>query len=328
MSAPHLPVDPSRPRLAGFVRAAVATGLLALIGWRVDASALRDVSWTAVAGAAVGASALLVGAQLLSSLRWQAVLHPARFPLLYLLRLYLVGQFFGIFLPTVIGGDAVRALALSRSGTAPSDAVSSVLLDRLLGLLALVAYLLVGLAFAGAAIGGLRDAVAWSGDTRFVIAAVAVGGAVGALLLLHLRCGAPLRRAAEAFVSMSRRAPRTWARWMVLSLAVQAIYLAVWLVLARGMDLRVPPSYFFFAVPVVSFAAMLPVTVSGLGVREGTWILLLAPFGIVPADAVAFSLLYFLCFGAVGALGGLWYAIAGTGWSGRAGMLSPRMPAR
>jgi uncharacterized membrane protein YbhN (UPF0104 family) len=57
---------------------------------------------------------------------------------------------------------------------------------------------------------------------------------------------------------------------------------------------------------------MLPVTFSGLGVREGAWLLILAPFGLSAADAVTFSLLYFLAFVGVGVIGGLVFVTRGT----------------
>ena len=52
---------------------------------------------------------------------------------------------------------------------------------------------------------------------------------------------------------------------------------------------------------------------SGLGVREGAWLLLLAPLGIPAAHAVAYGLLYFLCVMAVAGVGGLLFAVRGLG---------------
>jgi len=65
-------------------------------------------------------------------------------------------------------------------------------------------------------------------------------------------------------------------------------------------------------VPFVSLAAMLPITLSGLGVREGVWVLLLAPLGIAGANAIGFSLSYYAANGIVGILGGVVFAVLGT----------------
>jgi uncharacterized membrane protein YbhN (UPF0104 family) len=78
------------------------------------------------------------------------------------------------------------------------------------------------------------------------------------------------------------------------------------------MHLDLPAVFLIWAVPVVTLTALLPVTFSGLGLREGAWLLLLAGSGIPRADIVAFSLLYFVCNVLVGVLGGLLFVATGT----------------
>jgi branched-subunit amino acid transport protein len=88
---------------------------------------------------------------------------------------------------------------------------------------------------------------------------------------------------------------------------------AAWMTLGAGLRLPVGWGEMLVFVPFVSLAAMVPVTVAGIGVREGAWALLLAPYGVAAADAVAFSLLYFLAFCLVGAAGGVVFALQGMG---------------
>lgn len=57
------------------------------------------------------------------------------------------------------------------------------------------------------------------------------------------------------------------------------------------------------AVPVVTLGTMLPITLAGLGVREGIWLLLLGGSGVAPSRVVAMSIGYFGCALLVGAVG-------------------------
>ena len=58
---------------------------------------------------------------------------------------------------------------------------------------------------------------------------------------------------------------------------------------------------------------MVPVTIAGLGVREGVWALLVAPLGYAGASGVALGLLYLAAFSVVGGAGGVWLVVQGAG---------------
>jgi len=82
--------------------------------------------------------------------RWKALLdglglHPGFWRLL---KLYFVGGFFNTFLPSGFGGDVVRVIELAQ-GQATSAAIGTVLVDRLTGILSLLALGLMVLPFAG-----------------------------------------------------------------------------------------------------------------------------------------------------------------------------------
>ena len=60
-----------------------------------------------------------------------------------LLAFYFTGMFFNLFLPTIVGGDAVKAVLLARETGAPARATMSVFMERNLGLFALLSIALV-----------------------------------------------------------------------------------------------------------------------------------------------------------------------------------------
>lgn len=297
------------------VRILVGAALLGFVLSRVDTSSLTLRWGPGLLLGFAAAVALLVLAQLFSAMRWNVLLGHPEITWATLFRLYLIGNFFSLFLPTSIGGDAVRTTAASRGPATPAEVISSVLLDRLFGVAALATYLVAGAIASRTLFAGVVGAISWNA-APWVVAAGLVGLAVLAAAAWWLR-----RRFAKLHGALARAAllmrrcvssPGVSARALLLALVVQAIYIAVWSLLAASLGFDLPLALFLLAVPLVSLAAMAPVTFSGLGVREGAWVLLLAPFGISAADAVSFSLLFFLAFVAVGIIGGAVFVTAGT----------------
>ena len=72
-----------------------------------------------------------------------------------------------------------------------------------------------------------------------------------------------------------------------------------------GTDL--PVSFWFAAVPLVALAMVLPISIGGVGIREGGLAVLLAPYGVPPEKAVAIGLLWFLVTIVCGLVGGVMF---------------------
>src|SRR5687767_14097649 len=60
------------------------------------------------------------------------------------MRIFFISTFVGTFLPASVGGDAVRAYRLSKEGVVGVDAVASVLMDRLLGVVSILFVAIAG----------------------------------------------------------------------------------------------------------------------------------------------------------------------------------------
>lgn len=304
----------ARARRFFWLRAAAGAAIVVFLIYRVDVADFRAISVRGALLGSAGTVAAIVIAKWLSAVRLQALLLADTLSTWYLFRISMIGQFFSLFLPTAVGGDAVRAYALAAALEHPGEGVSGILLDRVLGFIALLGYLAVGVAITSRDVLAALGRPVYSGPDVILLL---VAAAVGALLLLVLM--APGRRPASQrwkveiarAGAMLRRHPEVWTRWLILSFLVQAAYILAWVALGVGLGIGVPVHYYLLAVPLVSIATMLPITLSGLGLREGAWALLLLPFGIPPANAVAFGLVYFVCLTVVGALGGIWFAIEG-----------------
>lgn len=250
----------------------------------------------------------------LSAVRWKVVLTSDPVSTAYLSRLYFIGWFFSQFLPSSIGGDAARVVGLSRSGLGVSRSASSILLERAMGLAALLGFLGIGaVAF---------PSLAWETAARSSLGVdgpwIWLGAASAGLLFVGLLVfGSRNRRVRSLlhqFVGLwtefasSRSA---MGRAAGLSVLVQGGYIAAWILLAWAMRVEFPLLVHLFFVPAVSLAALLPVTVSGLGIREGFTVLVLAPFGVPMADAVAYGVSFYVISLMVGGIGGILFLRSG-----------------
>lgn len=309
------PEPPNRGhwRLVVFLaRLAVAVGLLAAIFSRIDLrTANVNPNLTLVVAVAV-ATGLLLLSQGVSALRWRIVLGDDRLRWGYLFRLYVIGSFFSLFLPTSVGGDGVRAAAVARSSTRAGRAMASVLIDRGLGVLAALVYVAAGLSLAPRTLDDLVGSqVTWHWPGWAVAGLVVVSAGVAATLVA--RSGRFRQVWCDGLTTLAdlTRSPRGLVGLSGLALVSQALIIVLWYTLARGMNLALPAATFLWAVPLVALGSLLPVSVSGLGVREAVWLALLARSPVSHGSVVAFSLLYFVCTALVGVLGGILFAVLG-----------------
>ena len=223
-------------------------------------------------------------------------------------RLFLVSSFVGSFLPAGVGADAARAYGLARESTTGSEALASVAVDRLLGVLSLVVMGAVGL-------------MVWDpggrGDWRVAAAAVVVAGACVAvfwadqwlrwLVPAHRHEGSVTRRVLRLSDAVSRYRNRrgVLVHVMAWSLMVQLLRITQAYILALGLGMTVPFSYFLLFMPIGLLMLLLPISISGFGLPQGVIVWLLRPTGVPDTSSFALSTLIVLT-GLAGNLPGLW----------------------
>jgi hypothetical protein len=217
-----------------------------------------------------------------------------------------VGLFFAQVLPNV-AGEGVRAWLLVRLGSNWRTAVTSVVIDRGVGvgLLIVLGFVVLLLPSGLTALGGYRDVV------LVVYGALILAGVLG--LLLTPKIVSPLARwrysrwfatlAADVHrVLLGSKGP------LVLSIGclIHAFTIVVvWLVgRAQGLALPLPDAMVLFA--VMTGAVVVPISIGGWGLRELAVVSLLATHGVAPERALLFS----VCFGLVLAVGSLPGALA------------------
>ncbi len=305
----------NRQRLIDLAKVVVTVALLATLAFTLDlrqiGRVLADVRW----GPLLAALALYQLGMLVRSYRWQALLGGlgAKVPLPPLLRLYYVGTFFNDFLPSGFGGDAVRMYELSRYGVSGAVAISTVLADRVLGLLVLFAMALVALPFSGHLVPASLVATLLG-----LIAASAVG--LGLLLNRRLVEGVAARlpllgkvlrheKVAALYASFHRYPPRALAQAALASLVFNIDLILVQVCLAWAVGVHISLGYFLLFVPILSSLLALPISISGFGVREGGYLLLFGQAGVAAGEAVAMSLLFYALNLATGVVGAVLYFV-------------------
>ena len=90
-----------------------------------------------------------------------------------------------------------------------------------------------------------------------------------------------------------------------ISLLMQGTEIVAVMFIAQALNISVEPVYFFIFMPIIWVVTMIPVSASGLGLREGAFAFFFVQIGVSSSDAVAMSLLYYSLRLVVGAAGGL-----------------------
>ena len=243
-------------------------------------------------------------------LRWVLLLRASgvRVSTRHAASIFLVSSFVGSFLPAGIGGDAARAWSLTRVTSDGSEALASVAVDRLLGILSLVAMAVVGLlAWAPTNGSDWRTGAGIAVLIGVSLAAFWADRLARAIVPAHLHEGALTRRLLRVSDAVSRYRGRgaVLAQVMAWSLAVQLLRITQAYLLGLGLGLAVPFRYYLLFMPLGLLMLLLPISVSGFGVPQGVIVWLLRPMGVPDEQSFALSTLIVLT-GLAGNVPGLW----------------------
>lgn len=320
------PAEPSPKKKSGrlglILKLAITIGVSAYVLWQAGLAdaieTLVGADWRLVALAAV--SALL--AMTINVKRWQVMLHGqgGEAALSTLIRLYLIAMFFNNILPSRFAGDVVRAYGASINLTTKTRSAAAVIMDRLVGaisvlLLGVIAMvvspsvipwqlsqtLVFGLVVGLAVVGLLVVRTPLQGTMRNLLGLVRLLPVVGKMLdkRVHAAVDAVLAYSGELGLIL-------WA--LVISmiangLSIVNIYLYA---LAVGADVSLAKAA--VVAPAVLAVGLLPISLNGLGLIEGTFVVLLGFMGIPPDMALAVALLRRLVLLGQSLIGGVLYS--------------------
>jgi uncharacterized protein (TIRG00374 family) len=282
------------------VRIIVSAALLALLITKIPADDVqpKDTHTGTLLFLAFGLLFTLAGF-VLSAWRWQRVLavFDVHVPLRTLLSHYLAGQFVGNVLPSTIGGDVLRVSRAAKTTGTSDIAFASVVIERLSGFVALPLLSFLGFALEPS----LLDI------DRSWIAVMIAAATVAALVVILFVAGSP--RLAGRFakhqnwtrfigavhvgVDRMRHEPRRAMSVLVAAVTYQASVLIAVYCAIHTLGVSLPNGAVLAFLPAVAAAQALPISLSGLGIREGLLVILLHPLGVPTGKAIGIGLLWY-----------------------------------
>jgi uncharacterized protein (TIRG00374 family) len=318
------------------LRLAASSALLAIVACRIDWSHVCDAFANLRVSLWLLATAVYAVTQVVSALRWRLLARPLGFrePFGRFLSYYYIGMFFNLVLPTSVGGDVVRAWYLDGKSGRKIAAFISVLADRVHGVVMLLLIALVALAFrpaelpawmtwaVGAMTGGtllglgIVFILAWLSGAQDRVQNTPCAIPSTQYSVLGTRYSAPsgwglswrthLRNLQLAIMPSSR----VFFCATLLSLVIQLANVLIVYLIGLALGGPIDGSYYLILVPTVTLLTLLPISLNGMGVREGSMAVLLAPLGIEPSMAVTLAFLWFAVF-VVPSLGGVVFYLFG-----------------
>jgi hypothetical protein len=293
-----------------------SAALLAFIISKIDLSNLLPehphVSTVFFLAAGIGCAGLGI---VLSAWRWQRALavFDVEVPLRTLVSHYFAGQFVGNALPSTIGGDVIRVSWATKTTGSGQVAFASVVLERLTGWVVLPLLAVLGFA--------LRPSLL---DVDHAWIALLIAGISFAALVLILVVAAHPRLAGRfrdhdnwmrfiggvhVGVDRLRRQPRLAAGVLGAAVVYQASTIAVVYFAVRTLGVEIPIAAVLAFAPAVAMAQVMPLSLSGLGVREGLLVVFLHPLGVSSGRAVAIGLLWYAMMLVVSLVGAPTFAV-------------------
>ena len=266
------------------------------------------------------ALAAYLAGKLITAARWALLARPLGFanPLKDFALFYYIGMFFNLFTPSTLGGDAGRVFYLSRETTDDASrnraenaglALISILADRAVGLIVLIWAAAAGLLLFPQYVSLIPPALRLA---TFALAAAPILGWILFPLVdrLAAKIELPLAQKLRGLAHAYRSRPGVLAQSIGLSLVFHLIQLWIQLLAGRALGFDIPWSYALVFFPMVDILTMLPVSFSGIGLREGGYLFFLGRLGVGAEQAVACGTLWLMMLVASGLIGGMVFILS------------------
>ncbi|HRZ86488.1 MAG TPA: lysylphosphatidylglycerol synthase transmembrane domain-containing protein, partial [bacterium] len=267
------------------VRVFVTVGFFALLFWKMrgDLSSFADAVKNAQVIWLVPAFVVFAVVSAISVIRWRLLLevHAINVPYAHLVKYFFIGLFFNNFMLGLTGGDVVKAYYISReTQTKKAEAAITVLVDRIVGMFALISVAVVALLFH---LGDPR-----LGKASNLILIMFAAFSLSSLVFVRkdivkkipffdqLYALIPFRdmihRLYHALYAY-RDHKKVLLITFLYSIVLQVVMIFVTYGIGRAFGITQVPLYnFFLFIPIISTISALPISVGGLGVGESAYV--------------------------------------------------------
>lgn len=283
-------------RLAPFI---VAVGLLWFLLSNADWGEMQRALVQADTGSLLVATLLGIATFAMGIVRWRVLLRVfgVDFPLLPLVRLTLEGTTVNLLVPGGFAGDITRAIGIRGRLRHAGDAVSSVVTDRLMGLLGFVLFALIALALKWSLLNDAAIALPVMLLCCLLFTVVALCYSRGLLaLMVALLKHVPFVKNIADLVAEGLLRHRSGSRTLILAFAFTLVahflqILTTWMI---GLSLGVSVGLitYILYVPIIALLAAVPMSHFGMGLREGGFVLMLGLSGVSSELALLLSIIF------------------------------------
>jgi uncharacterized membrane protein YbhN (UPF0104 family) len=276
------------------IRVGVSAGILVVVFNAVDSAETWAALGSVGSGVLLAATVLFLAQTPILAWRWRRIVQLLDSNLTYseAVRFSLIGRLYNQIMPASVGGDAVRAWYGARSGLTATISAHSVLIERFTGLLSLLALTSVAATFLWFRV---DVSFAWPGEyVAIAVGIMIMAGAVVALASTRLRHWPVARHVFDLWdnTRIVLRDGRAFALLSLSAVASNILAIGVAMVIGGGLGLQLDVWVYAVVVPIAILMTIVPMSIGGWGVREGTIVFLLHLFGVPTPTALALSLLF------------------------------------
>lgn len=278
-----------------FLKLLVSGGLIAWLVNKIDIIAVWDIIQNLHSGMVCVVLMVIWLTLLAIALRWQQIvrLGGIQAPLPNLMEATFIGAFFNQFLPSSVGGDFYRILAVRRHGASLNNAVTSVFLDRLFGFISLGFLCILAIPAEGKVL--LDSDLKWPFlVTMTLLSGVFAGGFILLLVPAHWHSFFWIRpfHSVIEVVQQSIQQKKLFLSMFLSSLIASWFLILGLQILMFAFDIPLTFGQSAAILPVVMLLSSLPISFAGWGLREGAIIIALGVYNVSQETALALSLVY------------------------------------
>ena len=295
----------------------LSAALLTFLFYKVDLSTLslvvRQSEWPILFLCII----LYALGQILSTYKWSLLIHShgIKHPFGNMVSYYYVGMFFNLFMPSIVGGDIQRCYAVYRDEKRQfaknpprgrlSQIISSVLMERLSGLIAMI--WLAVIAFFFFPMNNVSHETVNGMFLRHYLPIILIVLALGTVLVFLVlmlwrssehQMDTPKTIHEKVIQMINNLAIQSKSylqsfdlliKVMVIAFLFQTLFIVLNIFVGYSLHLPVPIGYYFVMVPLVTLCTAIPISLSGLGVREGAYAYFLHFMGVDTTHAILLS---------------------------------------
>lgn len=281
------------------IKALISIALMVYLFSKIDIREVWQLFQNVKVPYLIAALILYITGQIICAYRWKIIAFVMDFKNSYweFIQYYFAGMFFSLFLPTLVGGDIGRCYLITKGNKKIREAIITVLADRGTGLAVL--FLMAGLSVSLLKWGNIPQQLVWGVliANACLIIGIIVPFFAGGLLRL-------LGNTGELALNFWKR-PAVLLHSILISMIFQTLIIIIHVFIGLSIGINIPWTFYFFLIPLVATVSMLPVSISGIGLREGAFVYFFSYASVPRAEALTFAFGWFVIVLIASLIGGL-----------------------